>query len=275
MPFRYYQMDIEPIDHAPETKNYELILTAISPADAKFIYGTQPPIVPDPMALTLVTDTFEQGRGPAWWLNVTYDKTVIIDEYKFSSLSKRGWTFDDPDLAGFDPSHFKKKSMGAEPGDKPWICTWPETTLEIFIYPSQNISLQSYTTSSSSVPPATATAAYEEPAPTETSDLDDQPALVPYPNVVKFLERRLSSNSELTEASCRQVEVSDDGLSAEDIKDSDGDPIVVIIAEDPNSVSRRSEQSHRSQHSRSWSSDVLVPRGGLELTSCGCLWMST
>ncbi|CRK13844.1 hypothetical protein BN1723_002062 [Verticillium longisporum] len=68
------------------------------------------------------------------------NKTVIIAEDRFPNVGsmsskntvKRNWGLEPPtDLKG-------KGVIGTNAGDRPWICTWPGTLLEVFIYPSEN-----------------------------------------------------------------------------------------------------------------------------------------
>ncbi|KND86452.1 hypothetical protein TOPH_08920 [Tolypocladium ophioglossoides CBS 100239] len=270
MPFRFYSMDVSHVPNATDTTNYELTLTAFNASDAKFIWGTQPPDVPDPRPLTLVADAFELGRGPAWWLTVVYDKTVIVSEDNFRPvLSKRGSNYFDTPLADFDPSTFKKKSVGARDGDTPWICTWPNTALEIFIYPSQNVSVPTTTIS----PGATPTASVDYASP--TVDLPPNPIFA-YPKVVKFLERRWGDTPQST-ASCRQVQIINDGHGTKDLRDKNGNPIVVVISENAKSLEEMLAQRERSRHAwdKRWRPGSVITREALELTNCGCLWWST
>ncbi|KAL3962679.1 hypothetical protein ACCO45_004202 [Purpureocillium lilacinum] len=266
MPFRFYSMDIRQDPKAPQTCNYELTLTAFKPSTAKFIWGTQPPDVPDPQSLQLVEDNFERGRGPAWWLSLTYNKTVIVSEEAFpGQKSKRNWHYFDTPMAGIDPTRFKKKNVGAKEGDKPWICTWPNTSLEIFVYPSQNAS-----SSTKGKPSATTTASIDNATPTGDAAPDHIPA---YPKVVKFLERRYKQPN--STAVCRQVQVTDNGHGVQPLFGSDGKPIEVTIAE-----RRRGLDETLMEHDRYGQRDKRFPtsflsREALELTDCGCLWWST
>lgn len=270
MPFRFYSMDVGRVPNATDTSNYELTLTAFNASNAKFIWGTQPPDIPDPRPLTLVADAFEQGRGPAWWLRIVYDKTVIVSEENFRPiLSKRSWDLFSTPIAEIDPSRFKKKSVGAKDGDKPWICTWPDTTLEIFIYPSQNVSVPTTTTSSG----ATQTSPIDYASPTANLPLSP---VFSYPKVVKFLERRWGDDPQST-ASCRQIQIIDDGHGKKDVLDKNGNPIEVVISENMRSLEELLAQRARTRHA--WDKrrrpGSVVPREVLELTNCGCLWWST
>ncbi|KAF4507442.1 hypothetical protein G6O67_006074 [Ophiocordyceps sinensis] len=271
IPFRFYSMNVKAVPDAPETSNYELTLSAFNVSNSKFIWGTQPPNVPDPQPLRLVVDAFEEGRGPAWWLKVTYEKTVIVAEDKFPGRkTKRGEHFPGHDDDGPElPPKFKRKNKGAKEGDRPWVCTWPDTTLEIFIYPSQNVSIPTVTSSRTASPTMGADIAEATP--------DDGSIPMPaYPKVVKFLERRWCDDPGAA-ARCRQVEIKDGGHEKEDLKDNDGNNIETVILENWKKTSKQIAQRQRERHTFSKRSPLneMLAREVLELTDCGCLWWST
>ena len=271
MPFRFYAMDIDRVANATNTSNYKLALTALNGSDSKYIWGTQPPDIPDPQPLTLVEDPFEMGRGPAWWLRIFYDKTVIVSEESFRPiLSTRGLNDSDEPLFEIDTDKFKKKSVGAQDGDKPWICTWPDTVLEIFVYPSQNVTLPKPTNSTG----ATQTASVDYASPTATAGV-----VVPvssYPKVVKFLERRWGDDS-ISPPTCHQIQIINGGLATKDVLDKNGHPVEVTIAENVKFLDELLNVRGRSRHNREkrWRPGSLVSRENRELTECGCLWWST
>lgn len=128
----------------PELVDYTISLTcneSFTLSSHVYSYGEQPPLIPSPLALELVNDTLEPGRGPAWFKMVPYNKTIILPEPVLeppngpaASTQPRSFT-----TFGGGPGDLKRKGT-AQSGDRPWICTWPETLLEIFIYPMQNSS---------------------------------------------------------------------------------------------------------------------------------------
>jgi hypothetical protein len=249
MPSQFYKMDIQPLPDAAENARYTLRLLAVNDRSSNFLWGTQPPDISEPEILTLVNDTYDQGKGPAWWLKFTYDKTVIVPENELSPPSKRRrrgtFSTDDPVFEGFDPTQFQKQSSGAVDGDTPWICTWPQTTMEIFLYPNVNITNRSTYSSKAS---------------------DDESDITSYPQNVKLLERRYDLSQD-TRAFCQQVIIQ--GYDYINKTDENNDPIIIDIPEDPNpwkrdlvAISPRSTGSMPS----------LSRRTGLELTDCGCLW---
>ncbi|KAI3321246.1 hypothetical protein HD806DRAFT_503529 [Xylariaceae sp. AK1471] len=108
---------------------------AYTPESNTYTYGVQPPSLTGE-TLRLVNDTWEPSRGPAWALSLPYTKTIILpDQY----LTQNDTSLDKVQrrmMFGYD---FKRKGL-AQLGDKPWVCTWPGTILEVFIYVTQNSS---------------------------------------------------------------------------------------------------------------------------------------
>lgn len=266
IPGRTFSMNVSMIPNASEIENYELSLAAVDPFNSRYIWGTAPPNVSIPISLKLVNDSFEPSRSPAWWLKIAYNKTVIVSENDFktaSSPSKRDWTYTDFPDDGFGPTHFKKKSTSAVDGDKPWICTWPETTLEIFIYPSQNSSLvMTTTTTGFPAPTSTATSPSETPPPGFAK---------PYPRMIKFLERRQSFDFD-PPPYCRQVEVYSNGHKDRPVLDEFGRPVIVEIVENDRV---RLMEKLANNDKRGDLGAMKIRDNGLELTDCGCLWWMT
>ena len=283
VPYVYYMMKVECIPDGTPTERYLLTLNPFNVSDSQFLYGTQPPNIPDPMKLSLVNDTYEPGKGPAWYLQMTYNKTVILSEETFSAPTKRGWHPDGPG-GDFAHAHMKyKKKYGAVDGDKPWICSWPVTTLEVFIYPNQNASSQyassattqsSYSSYQSQYPSqsqsqsqsSSTTSSIADPAETYYPSFSPPP---PYPKVIKMLERRSAESSQT--AVCRQVEITDGGTQMQDVY-SDGSPVEIVIQLEGD-WSDQKEYNQRFKYSRShtrWGARSL-----LDGNTCGCLWWST
>jgi hypothetical protein len=99
-----------------------------------FAYGSQPPLLPSAQVLSLVTDSQDPTRGPAWFFEFPYDKLVILVEDAFTVP---GIKRDLDDLDSNDGASSRKSV--AEPGDKPWFCYWNGTLLEAFIYVSNSL----------------------------------------------------------------------------------------------------------------------------------------
>ncbi|EAA28318.2 hypothetical protein GE21DRAFT_9133 [Neurospora crassa] len=128
-----------------------------------YSYGEQPALLVNPRALVLVNDTSEVNRGPAWFQAVPYMKTVILphDSLNITTTGtakmRRGWGSKD---------YNKSKGNEAQPGDKPWICNWPQTTFELFIFAQQN---SSWSVNTQSLPPPSATSSV--PASTDSTTM--------------------------------------------------------------------------------------------------------
>ncbi len=330
MPFTVYFMEIDRLPDQPPTSQFALKLT--SPYNngsviTRYSWGMQPPLIQDPVKLILVNDTAEPYRGPAWWMQMSYNKTVVLAEGKFPSPTNAAAAPGAPSVAAATPtvgvlrraakrwggggpggpgSGFKRKGLaGAQPGDKPWICTWPGTILEAFIYPSQNNSfkpftalppqasqtgappdsLQSTTTASSfSTPtpnlqnPGQVTTTNSGPAPSGSGfsgDWSPQPEPSPYPKVIKFEERRYPGSGPTT-ASCRQVEILDDGQNYRPVLDVNGKPIEVIIVE--NDEDAQQQTPYNNNNKRWLDSNELQYRDmqpADQLSDCGCIWWFT
>ncbi|KAH6900578.1 hypothetical protein B0T10DRAFT_32053 [Thelonectria olida] len=271
MPFSYYSMDItrNANKSAPEVSGYQIVMAALNFTNAEFIWGTQPPSIADPKTLSLVWDSYQLELGPAWWTTVQYNKTVILSESDFSLLSKRGWD-DDEDHPFPPPSQFKKKTKGAQKGDKPWVCKWPDVTLEIFIYPKQNTTTTTGW-SSSTTTQSSATA-------TTTANIDTDDVAPPsYPKVMKMIELRYLDKKSQT-AYCSHVEILDEAKNFKPVCDAHGNPEEVTIQENsPSSKKFNINQRYRQMPKR-WTVRDILARGDPEqpqLTNCGCLWWST
>ncbi|KAI0878713.1 hypothetical protein GGS24DRAFT_372447 [Hypoxylon argillaceum] len=123
-----------------------------------YTYGEQPPSLTN-QQLTLVNDTFERARGPAWAFAVPYTKTVILPEQ--SLMEYNDTTSNQVQRRMMFGPDFKRKGL-ADSGDKPWICTWPNTLLEFFIYTTQNSSFKF------PMPPISSMSAPSSSLPTES-----------------------------------------------------------------------------------------------------------
>jgi hypothetical protein len=100
---------------------------------------------------------------------LSYNKTVIVPSHLLdpngSSTSQQN-ARRVASIAG--RSNFKRKGV-AQPGDKPWVCNWPGTYLELFIYAQQNSSFSNWGQSiSMSSASSTTPTEITSPAPTPT-----------------------------------------------------------------------------------------------------------
>ena len=239
--FAELMISISELDDGDSTSRYAVNLScneSLTLESNIISYGTQPPCFNEQHAMELVTDIYEPSRGPAWFFQMPYDKVVIVREEVFSEDDSQqvqsrdapqdfGKRFDDFDGRGSDDIGFPR-NITAKPGDKPWICTWGGTLLEIFVYANQDssgyqdymsakLSNTSHISTAAEDPlqtTATATTAISNaPSATTTQvqwDLDGTNLpLTPYPRVVKIEERRIDNPAIVP--ICQQWEILEDG----------------------------------------------------------------
>ncbi|KAJ4311125.1 hypothetical protein N0V84_010597 [Fusarium piperis] len=257
---------------APDSQtSYKIILTPKEDSPG-LPWGIQPPEDLPPQLMVLVNDTTQSDYGPAWWTKTTYNKTVIVPEKEFPQIGKRKRGLDDDDddddddkyYQPYSPHRFKKQPIHAMVGEKPWICTWPDTTLEVFIYPNEGAKVPSFTPSATtSYGSATTTGTSYDPYSTEFGK-----AVQYYPKVFKMLERRLPM-TERSVASCQQFEVYADGVCKK-LKGSSE----VIIEEVDSGDSIKFFSKRSDIESKREIFGGLTERGSLEFSDCSCLWMS-
>ena len=283
---------------SPDRGGYSVTVTSnltLTLTNNVYSYGEQPFYMPDPLPMELVNDTYQPARGPAWFRMLPFNKTVILPEASLTASPSSSTPTQVAARSHIDD--FMRKGI-AQPGDKPWVCTWPETFFEIFIYPEQNSSWNNAASGSSSswpsgtatsgstsashggnscvyassgYPPASTTSdagpsATTPYVPAETSSWVLPPPL--YPRVLKLEERRIHQSPQ---PYCRQMEISHDGQPARPVKDANGDDVVIYIAETepaPPGVAARSQ-------SRAGYNNGLAYRDSSELSDCGCTWFNT
>lgn len=320
-PMNLYGVDVQMKDDAPPTSAYELKFapTKNSTIFTKYAWGTRSPAIPERETLRLVRDPAEPGLGPAWWVRREYNKTVILPEDRISlsaeseNPEKRDVPEDDAEESGEgdggqdtsdeeseDGDSKKDKPEqpfpipGAKAGDKAWICTWPDTVLEVFMFPRQNntfngLATESFsgfpgfpTPTSSSTSTATNDILTGEITPTGAPEptggafptggksepdwkMPNFPPLPPpFPQIVKVSERRVDGLAG-DDAYCEQVEIVNKGANHRPVLDKEGRAIRVRI---PEQVSRRGSDRR----------DVWADAGGLTSRDkppgdCGCVWM--
>lgn len=269
-----------------------------------FFYGEQAPTISTRTALQLVNDTLDPNRGPAWFKMMPYNKTVIVRESFLSvpnsqptssASSSNNNKRDSGDLTGslsFAAAgpFGRKGAMPAQAGDKPWVCTWPDTILEVFIYPNQNTSMYKISLSSTYTPVTTtptstsSTSTYSgmsiDGAPVTTTDTSATVASAtptqfpnappPYPRVVKMEERRMANSPQAT---CVQYQLKPEGtgLKAVPNLDANGHPIQITIAEIESGPSLFSQ----GKRDIMGADEIFEKRDESGLSKCGCLWMVT
>ncbi|KAI1881531.1 hypothetical protein JX265_000357 [Neoarthrinium moseri] len=222
-------ISINKLSNAPDTSQYSITIgynESLAVDSYDYAYGSQPPRVID-TRLLLVTDTNEPSRGPAWAIEISYNKSVIVPENLLSTSSSANSKLKRKRLTHLSRS-LNRRSIAQE-GDKPWFCYWSDTILEVFIYANQNTSVPSVSTKSVS-PSATTTisitATSSETIGFSTSFPTD---LAKFPRVLKMEDRRPSETLSV-QPYCRQYQISSSG-PATPLKDSDGQFIDIKIDE--------------------------------------------
>lgn len=239
--------------------------------NTNLMYGASAPAITPAMNMELVNDTFDLDRGPAWFRMLPYNKTVIVSEDLLSvtASKKIRQAPDGPPTVG----NFQRKGV-AQAGDKPWVCTWPDTFVEMFIYAEQNSSYAAQSTATITTVPVststssgtgtsagTGTATGSSATATSTGDTEviTMQHLSAYPRAVKVKERRVN---ESPRAFCYQVEVQSDN-STVPVTDTNGDVVYLDIEEieQSNGMDKR---------------DGLEPRDSDgDMSDCGCMWFSS
>lgn len=138
----------------PATEAYSINFgwnSSLTMQSGVYTYGMQPPNLKNE-SLQLVTDLYQDQRGPAWFFQTEHVKTVIIPEELLSPsqpLTKRGDRFSNGSPP-FGDDGFPQRKSTAVHGDRPWICFWHKTVIETFIYVTQNNSLKAISSSNAS-----------------------------------------------------------------------------------------------------------------------------
>lgn len=250
--------------------NYEVWMGANSsrPDDDMLSYGASVPAINPSMSMELVNDTFDLSRGPAWFRMTPYNKTVVVAEDLLSATSSSSKAKRDPNGDMFNTvGNFQRKGVAAA-GDKPWICTWPDTFVEVFIYATQNSSYASETGGGTiTAPPSTtptATSTGSAAAATPTDEVISVQPLSGYPRAVKVKERRVN---QAPRPYCVQVEVLSDNTT-QPVLDSSGNQVTIEIEE----IEQSSGMDKR-ENTEKW---MLTRSGDAgDMSDCGCMWFSS
>lgn len=74
------------MDDGPPTAAYQqrLAPSGDSIALARYAWGARTPAILEYEKLRLVRDPFEPSLGPAWWVRMAYNKTVVLPEHIIS-----------------------------------------------------------------------------------------------------------------------------------------------------------------------------------------------
>jgi hypothetical protein len=238
-----------------ELANKQIIMDYGKANMSNFPYGTQPPVLRDSQVLSLVTDTQDPGRGPAWFFQTTYNKVVVIPGDLLSSPydQKRDLGERDGHKHHIDEIPINYKAI-AQPGEAPWFCYWNNTMIEAFLYVNQTSSEAAHgsnhvsadaTMTATSTSTAASKTAFSIATATTTSpsngsyasQQDQEPwgpeheALSAYPKVIKIQERRTpQTQSQAISPYCVKKFIAADG-TAQDMRNSTGDVITIYLDE--------------------------------------------
>ncbi|ROV88528.1 hypothetical protein VSDG_09343 [Cytospora chrysosperma] len=134
--------------------NYDIILitnTSFGAGYNALTYGTQPPVLEPAVSMELVNDTFDLDRGPAWFRMLPYNKTVVVPEDLLAGAVASNVRRDGGAYLP-ESENLQRRDLAPQPGDRPWICYWPGTFVEVFIYAEQNSSFAAQTFASTGPP---------------------------------------------------------------------------------------------------------------------------
>ncbi|KAI1327375.1 hypothetical protein F5Y16DRAFT_371779 [Xylariaceae sp. FL0255] len=295
------EMSVQRLDHMPLNQNYAITLTYNKSwtLDSNYYsYGVQPPSLANTITLYLVNDTstdtlVDPTLGTAWFQQFTYNKTILLPEQFIPppNGSSAKMVSDGVEKRQIHPfnMNFHRKGV-AQSGEKPWICEWPATTLEIFIYVFQNATNnrpmdfgnggpgngggeQGYGSPTAfPAPSATSSGAYSAPtgyfSPANVIPLP----LPQYPLVIKVNERR-NTDAQAPPPTCRQVIIQQNGMPAAVSLDANGNPVeeTIQLLEIPDG-----DETKMPWLSRQRQRPNLQNRddaGSSQLSDCGCIWI--
>ena len=175
-------------------------------------------------------DKNDRGKGPAYFFQQFYNKTVILREEESPAGNYKRWSTRDIEEAESRARRGRGSPVQqsiAKPSDKPWYCFWNDTILEGFIYATEanNDAIQTSApltpastalgtsglgTSALLASPSDASSAYSLPSATGVQLLKRQASPLPCLKVVKLEERRTYLSPT---PYCQQMQILDSGQS--------------------------------------------------------------
>ena len=249
-------------------------------------FGAQPPELDGSVALSLMNDKDDWGRGPAYVFSQSFNKLVVLKENAFDSYSKRsigGETTPDDSLALLKQYASPLGSDAfAQVNEIFWYCFWNGTVLEGFIFVTQNSS----TTASPSItsisshlrPTSTSSATFDLSSNAVLSNVSNVAQLLlndnggfsnpSYPKTIKIEERRNDGN--LVAPYCQKMQLSTD-YTAGPVVGSDGSFTVIPI--DENEI--QSDMGNQKHRRRSWFGrfPAFAKRSNSWDSACMCEWL--
>ena len=271
--------------------NKEIILDYGKSSMRGFPFGTQPPVLDDPIVLSLVIDQQDPQRGPAWFFQTIYNKVVVVPgdlldspyDQKRSLDTRDGKSHHHDDLPSTDD--FIRRGSAAV-GSEPWFCYWNGTLLEAFLYVNQTSSEAAHASLHASIHASadlasatqTATKTSSTLSATATSSIvlenesvwgKEHELLSAYPKVLKFQERRLPQGAQAIPPYCVKRFIADDG-TAQDVLNSTGSLVQVFLNETVPTELQPMKRAYLSGES-------IVQRQteAEKAASCGCVWLAT
>jgi len=235
--------------------------------DLPYFYGAQAPVLQSLSSLQLVIDKYHPEEGPAYFFQQTYDKLVILPQTSLSPTGSKRSLDEIMEEATLEERGSVVNHQPALPGQKPWFCYWNGTTLEGFIYVTQNISDPEQNTtaivnsviSAATAAPSSNPSAYSRKLKSKRDS--SWPSLVPltYPKCVKIEERRDLKTA--VAPYCQQMQILYNHHVNPVANPDGGGPLTVNLTEVESSVQVRSIGSR--SRKRDWVN-----------SSCTCEWKS-
>lgn len=251
-------------------------------------YGAQPPQLTRPAPLTVMKDKNDRGKGPAYFFQQFYNKTVILREDEFVAGNYKRWSSRDIEAAESRAKRGRRSPVQhsiAQPSDRPWYCFWNDTILEGFIYATE-ANDDAVQTSAPLAPASTplgmpglgASATFSSPSGTNLAYNPSsatsgpwskrQATPLPCPKIVKLEERRTYLSPT---PYCQQMQILDSGQSV--LADP---PVNQTLDEDEPVQQNRLLDGGNSGQSRTTNGAFRKSVRGMNPTpgACQCQWLN-
>jgi hypothetical protein len=272
-------MTLTPLAGSPDPlSNIEMTLDFGIDSLTSFTYGAQAPQFDEQQVLRLVNDVDETVRGPAWWVQMPYNKLVILHEGDLTVPQQKR------QLGQHGVGDFSGRKGVLQTDDVAWFCYWNGTVLEAFIYPNQTTAYGSRESVAATTTwaPWTPTGSYGGAMPTGQntgnpyqSPNHEIPWTPQYPRVVKIEEHRMSQGPNVIPPYCTKTLIVAGG-GAQPILNSTGQPTMVYLDEtESTTFSKRSLDLEVGEEDSIKERSLISPtkrEPGSE-KQCGCVWL--
>lgn len=236
-----------------------------------------------------MNDKEDLDRGPTLFFQQLYDKLVVVRESDFAIANTKRWiqgNLKDSDLEILERRYRRgwNENPVAVPTNRPWFCFWNNTTIEGFIYLTEDANSSTSLFSSAAMASTsdfakpslgssisnTGYGRHSAPISTTTPSLQDRQASgLPFPKVLKLEERRGPGRSQ---PYCQQMQIMNDGTASPITIAPHGDlNIVNLDEEEPmeqNRVARPPEQRRRSDMEKRLYQSYFLG------SACQCQWLN-